>query len=387
VNNAVFVPRNNYASQHLVWSPTQGSRQAEPNEVYQSPAKSPSFVPSVTATLPTAFEYEGTTSSLIASDYMTQAGTPVRHAGAPFLTSGSSSDAAMSYAGAPVSHTGIPLGHARAAFTTSGGFSYATESHTGTPMSYGREAFTTFSSPTNAIPSHAGGMPKSLTVPPGKKYRAHFRGIPNPLRIPYARTHSSSTNRTTEDEAALFHMAAGTSFSVPNPSGSLPYRRGLNPTPFNPRQAASNYRPGPEIWGAQHSTFVNLVTETFLDSASDQPVTIPEQGHMSDVDYWDVLHEREAIVRHQLATSKVQLTEPRRQYIGMLCEARIRAVSTKLPARGQMDTRRWLKTLDYTMKGIWQPGDEARGGIIVARKADFQIAVNRAIEAAVRELD
>ena len=109
--------------------------------------------------------------------------------------------------------------------------------------------------------------------------------------------------------------------------------------------------------------------------------TVPPPGSMPPLDYCNLLHQRETEIRTRLQNANRPMTTQEHQYISLLGEARINAAATQMPARGNMSKGKWLTELGRTLRSIWKMGPRGTGfgPVIVARKVDFEQAIEREI--------
>lgn len=108
---------------------------------------------------------------------------------------------------------------------------------------------------------------------------------------------------------------------------------------------------------------------------------IPAQGLMKPIDYWDLLYRLEADLGERLRTANEPITPFYQLYIAQLQQARMMAVSTKLPQRESMDNKTWLQALEREIRSIWsyRPGQVGDSPMIMARKRDYETVVNEEI--------
>ena len=108
---------------------------------------------------------------------------------------------------------------------------------------------------------------------------------------------------------------------------------------------------------------------------------IPAQGLMKPIDYWDLLYRLEADLCGRLRRANEPMTPFYQIYIGQLQQARMMAISTKLPHRGRMDKKMWLQVLEREIQNIWtsRPGQIGDNPMVMARKHDYENVVNEEI--------
>lgn len=165
------------------------------------------------------------------------------------------------------------------------------------------------------------------------------------------------------------------------------------------------YVPNPEIWatrsprprrGALLNQMPNQITQPIpqmmaqtqiappraLAPSSETLLIVPPPGSMLPLDYWNMLHQRETEIRTRLQHANRPMTDQEHEYISLLGEARITTVATQMPARGNMSKGKWLAELGRTLRSIWKTGSGGMGfsPVVVARKMDFEKAVQREIE-------
>lgn len=160
----------------------------------------------------------------------------------------------------------------------------------------------------------------------------------------------------------------------PSSSGVLPNQmpnQMLQPVPHVPHMQAQAQSP------------------SSMAQISDGEFSVPPQGLMDPLSYWNMLHQREVEIRTRLQNTNRAMTGQERHYIFLLGEARIAAAASQLPARNGMGVREWLRELGLTFASIWRrkPGDMELTPLVVARKRDFETAVEREIELAKREME
>ena len=204
-----------------------------------------------------------------------------------------------------------------------------------------------------------------------------------------------------------------------------PFQNQLGPFQSAPEAAASfqtfagqvPYAPNPEIWAPQprrgalsshipqviHPTpqrttqarmAPSMMVQAQIPSApmtqapnSNETLIVPPPGSLDALEHWNLLHQRETEIRARLHHANRPMTDHERQYISLLAEARVNAVATQLPVRSAESKGKWLAELGRTQRGIWKtgPGDMGFPPVIVARKMDFEKAVEREIESVSRE--
>lgn len=188
-----------------------------------------------------------------------------------------------------------------------------------------------------------------------------------------------------------------------------PFPSGPDAASFHPFASQVSYAPTPEIW-ANHSPrrgrgpLPNPIVQhapqmmaqpqmppPMLAQApigSSEPLSVPPPGSMPPLDYWNMLHQRETEIRTRLHHARRPMTDHEHRYISLLGEARVDAVATQMPARGGMSKGKWLAELGRTLRSIWKtgPGGTGFSPVVVARKVDFEKAIEREIEWTSREM-
>ena len=119
-----------------------------------------------------------------------------------------------------------------------------------------------------------------------------------------------------------------------------------------------------------------------------ESLVVPLPGSMPAIDYWNMLHQRETDIQTRLANANVPMTVLQQDYISRLGNARIAAVTSRLPLRGKKSSQLWLQILQKELNGIWEqrPGDQPQTAVVMDRKADYEKAVLREIEVALLEM-
>ena len=108
---------------------------------------------------------------------------------------------------------------------------------------------------------------------------------------------------------------------------------------------------------------------------------------MAPVDYWDLLYKRENDIRKRLADAHLPLTEDILEYFTRLEQGRLTAVASNLPVRGTLSRKKWLNRLYDELEGVWKPrpGMLPETPVIIARKQDYEKAIDQEIRAVRRE--
>lgn len=109
---------------------------------------------------------------------------------------------------------------------------------------------------------------------------------------------------------------------------------------------------------------------------------VPPPGSMHPVEYWDMLHQRELDIKHRLSNANIPITDIQSDYIARLGHARVSAIASKLPARGPRSAIAWLELLSKELEEVWlhHPGAMPLTPVIIARKKDYERAVQREIQ-------
>ncbi|KAM0799020.1 hypothetical protein BDR22DRAFT_348780 [Usnea florida] len=116
-------------------------------------------------------------------------------------------------------------------------------------------------------------------------------------------------------------------------------------------------------------------------------LSVPPPGSMDPLEYWNMLYQRETDIRARLQHANRPITPHEHQYITALAAARVDAAATQIPARGTLSKGRWSAELHRTLRGVWKtgPGGTGFSPVVVARKVDFEKALEREIEWVGRE--
>ncbi|KAG8529506.1 uncharacterized protein KY384_006143 [Bacidia gigantensis] len=146
----------------------------------------------------------------------------------------------------------------------------------------------------------------------------------------------------------------------------------------------------PRLPGAVYSPYEgldpSLMPPTLLtDDGS--VLTVPLQGNMDPLTYWNYLFQRQSMIMSRLAAGGFAPTATQRRFIDLLQQARVHAASSQLPIRGSMGKKVWLNLLEDVLSQIWvlQPGQPEFDPLVVERKKDFRTAVLQAMEMAKAE--
>lgn len=176
---------------------------------------------------------------------------------------------------------------------------------------------------------------------------------------------------------------------VPNPEiwateSSRP-RNGPQMPPQTPSQIQyqmSKQIPGQMIQPTPQRVAQGQIHPLATQAATGETFSIPPPGFMRPLDYWNMLAQRESEIRTRLQLANRSMTDQERQYIFLLGEARINAAATQMPARNGMSKGKWLAELGRTLRSIWKTGPGGMGfsQLVVARKTDFENAIQREID-------
>lgn len=182
-----------------------------------------------------------------------------------------------------------------------------------------------------------------------------------------------------------------------------PFQSGPDTASFHPFADQVPYVPNPEIWASHSprprrgalpnqmpSQIIQPIPRTMsqaqipplmAQTPNSETLSVPPPGSMPPLDYWNMLHQRETEIRTRLQNANRPMTDQERQYIALLGEARVNAAATQMPARGGMSKGKWLAELGRTLRTIWKTGSGGTGfsPVVVARKVDFEKAIEREI--------
>ena len=352
-----FIPQDTSSCKQLVWSPTQGTRPARPDEVIQILASSPARSPPRRQEMPK-------------SD-------------APKEKMGNSSDKLTDL------HTGVSL-HNCAPFSPTSR-ALGNQSLFG-PIGPGSAPRNKRAPVTDAVVSYPPAVPLQDSVHAIIEQQKqsdchHFINVPsgvNNLKYMFKRTCGVPIVRPFPESPAF------AKYRGRHDSGQWRYGKHSKyhqPPPHSPSYAPktdSNY----VVWNsniggqslAQH--LAQPQAPGCLHQAADAgSLLIPAQGLMKPIDYWDLLYRLEADLCERLRTANEPITPFYQLYIAQLQQARMMAVSTKLPQRGQMDNKMWLQALEKEIQSIWthRPGQVGDSPMIMARKRDYESVLNEEI--------
>ena len=410
-----FVPRNALGSQELVWSPTSGTRQRRPDEIYQQstdarPADPTQFGREISPNLTSAYNLRNQYLFHGDRDFSDSLSKNHRHSDSIRMTPPPQFKSTLS-----------PLNPSVASSSRSKENLNRRRKHrnnledTPFPESVDRmmemarmrhDPDSRHSSSTHydttAYPVQDLSRPNSPAHFRGPRHPSNqVRGVYNadPFSAPPSVPHYGNMRQTGQGlysgSSSPFRGHLGPSQPAPDTSS------------FHPFDA---YAPDPHIWSTNHSsqsrhgvspnqmpnqifqpvphiTAQAQIPLSMAQVSNSENLILPPQGYMSPLDYWNMLHQREIEIRTRLQNANRPMTAQEIHYIFLLSEARVNAVATQMPARGNMSKHNWLKELGRTARSIWKTGPGGMGfdPIVVARKEDFQKAIEREIERTSRE--
>lgn len=134
------------------------------------------------------------------------------------------------------------------------------------------------------------------------------------------------------------------------------------------------------IWNPQAAVPIDQMQQMFYEVPANESLTVPAPGSMHPVEYWNMLYQREIDIHTRLASAGIPMTDVQCDYVAHLREARIAAVASKMPLRGQMAPMEWLDVLAKELDGLHLPGVLPSTSVIIDRKKDYGRAVKREIE-------
>ena len=181
-----------------------------------------------------------------------------------------------------------------------------------------------------------------------------------------------------------------------------PFQSGPNAVSSHPFASQVPYAANPDIWAAHpsrqlHGAFSNQLPSQIIQPvpqaiprppwlaqapSNSETLSVPPQGSMTHLEYWNLLYQRENEICTRLQNASRPMTDQERRYISLLGEARVNAVATNLPVRSGMSKGKWAAKLNETLRSIWKTGPGGMGfhQVVVARKMDFEKAVQREID-------
>jgi len=215
-------------------------------------------------------------------------------------------------------------------------------------------------------------------------------------RIPYSQPQPSRRNRTGARNPSIQHQLGEPSLESPpfqQQYDQMP-PRGPRRNPYKHSQSPS-FVPHHEVWSPNHPPPMTRLQQALYHSdpsigtpdPNSESLVVPLPGSMPAIDYWNMLHQRETDIQTRLANANVPMTVLQQDYISRLGNARIAAVTSRLPLRGNKSSQLWLQILQKELNGIWEqrPGDQPQTAVVMDRKADYEKAVLREIEVALLE--
>ena len=240
--------------------------------------------------------------------------------------------------------------------------------------------------------SQEGPSSPSLPSSPGHVLRDGLQNPPlqpQPEQDQFGRTLSPSTQQQLGE-----HIFDGPLLTPPfqHQLDQISYREAT--TPYAQSQRRS-FVPSPEIWGPAPTSASSTYQPPppppsfpYPGSIFNENLTVPPPGSMSPVDYWDMLRHRQIDIQKRLAYARLPMTDELRDFIARLGETRIATIASRLPFRGNKSAKTWLQILQNEMVGIWEqrPGDQAQTPVVMDRKADYEKAVQREIQAVMQEI-
>ena len=180
--------------------------------------------------------------------------------------------------------------------------------------------------------------------------------------------------------AGLPHVLTGESPHVPNPE---PWTY----PPSHPYYGGSQNQPPHQIIQPVPQRMTQSQIPPFMTQGppgpSNDEFVVPPPGSMPPLDYWNMLHQRGIDICTRLRHANRNMTPQEQGYIHRLGEARIDAVASNLPFRGDMVKSKWLAELNRTLKNVWKDGPDRQPDffdpVVVARKQDFVKAIEKEI--------
>lgn len=408
-----FVPRNALGSQELVWSPTFGTRQRRPDEIYQQstearPANPIQFGREISPNITSAYSLKNQYLFHGDRDFSDSPSKNHRHSDSIMMTPPQQFKSTLSPLNPSVASSSRSKEN-----TNRRRKRHNNLEDTPFPQSVDRmmemarmkhDPNSRHSSSshydTTAYPVQDLSRPPSPAQFRGPQHPSNqVRGVYNadpfsaPSNVPsYGNMHQTSHG-----------MYSGSSSPL---QGQLrPSQPASDTASFHPFHS---YAPDPQTWStnpslhSRHGVSPNQMPNQIIQPgpymmtqappsmaqvSNSENLNLPPQGYMSPLDYWNMLHQREIEIRTRLQNANRPMTAQEVHYIFLLSEARVNAVATQMPARGNMSKHNWLKELGRTARSIWKTGPKGVGfdPIVVARKEDFQKAIEREIERSSQE--
>ncbi|MCJ1450909.1 hypothetical protein MMC28_001243 [Mycoblastus sanguinarius] len=367
-----FVPQSAMGGRQLVWSPDSGTRPRRPEEIYNSPSARPE--------VPMLFSQEISTSSPSPGTIKSSPRKENRK------------QAALNLGASPIKHT---------------------TSISGSPYFDPVRSLTESVSGVNFQPKAIRLPSESQSTPSPKPERVESlieetKRVREPERHPYPSmlpddSESFDANRPQYPSSRARGVEGVEPFSAPPSiprfsgmhatdqglySGSVsPYQPRPNASTFVPMVNSSPFVPSPEIWGIQQPPLAMHVPQSFSGPLGGDSLVVPPPGSMLPLDYWNMLYQRETDILSRLEKANVPVADHHRQYLAAMGDARVQTASTQLPIRRKLGRTKWLRELEKTKDSIWkiQRGQVQFTPVIIARKQDFEKAVDREIEMTMME--
>ena len=410
-----FIPRNALGSQELVWSPTFGTRQRRPDEIYQQstdarPANPTQFGREISPNLTSAYNLRNQYLFHGDRDFSDSPSKNHRHSDSIRMTPPPQFKSTLSPLNPSVtssSRSKENLNRRRKRRNNLEDTPFP--ENVDRMMEMARMRHDLNSRPSSVSHYDTTAYPVQDFSRPTSP--AQFRGPRHPsnqVRGVYT-ADPFSAPPTVHSYGKMHHTGHGIYSGSSSPlQGQLgPSQPAPDTTSFHPFHA---YALDPQIWSTNHSSQLRYgVSPNQMRNQIIQPVPpmtaqaqmplsmaqvsnsenliVPPQGYMVPLDYWNMLHQREIEIRTRLRNAHRPMSAQETQYIFLLGEARVNAVASQMPARCNMSKHNWLKELGRTARSIWKTGPGGTGfdPIVVARKEDFQKAIEREIERTSRE--
>lgn len=403
-----FVPRNAMGSEELVWSPTTGTRRRRPDEIYQqstktSPANPTQFDQQISPNVTSAYSLrnqhlfhgsrdlsDSPTKGHRQSDSIRMTPPPrfksTQSPLNPSTTSSRSKENPNPRSNRRNNLEEIPFPDSVDRTMEMARFRHDSNRRYSPPPHFNTTAY-----PVNNLSRT--DTPPQFTGPryPSSQARGVYGA--EPFSAPPSVPGYGNLNQTGQG------MYGG----PPSPfQGQLPpFQPRPDPASFHAFAGQVPYVPNSEIWapqprrGALPNQIPNQIVQhipqmmtqaqtppSTAQAPNSQTLSVPLPGSMPPLDYWNMLYQREIEIRTRLQNANRPMTDQEHRYISLLGEARINAAATQMPARGGASHGQWQAELGRTLRGIWKtgPGGTGFSPVIVARKVDFEKAVEREIE-------
>ena len=408
-----FIPRNAMGSEQLVWSPTSGTRQRRPDEIYQQstntrPASATQFGREMSPNLTSAYNLRNQYLFHGDRDFSDSPSRNHRHSDSIRMTPPPQFKSTLSPLNPSVASSSrskenpdrrrkrrnnledTPFPESVDRMMEMARMKHDPNSRLSSSSRYDTTAYPVQNLSRPASPAHFRGP---------QHPSSQVRGVYNvdPFSAPPSVPRYGSMHQTGQ---GLFSGSSSPFQGQLRPSQPAP-----DTASFHPFHA---YAPDPQIWSANHSSqsrhggspnqipnqiiqpvpyMMTQAPPSMAQVSNSENLIVPPQGYMSPLDYWNMLHQREIEIRTRLRNANRPMTAQEIHYIFLLGEARINAVATQMPARGNMSKSNWLKELTRTARSIWKTGPGGMGfdPIVVARKEDFEKAIEREVERTTRE--